>query len=153
MAEQQVRVDTVVDEFKRHHLFFLPELGDMQTLLAATARARGEGEEPSGVGNKAHEHNDTNYQEEHLDIKITQAFPDQEGQYHTPTIQLTPEKIYTYKTLYSVDLGDKSVKVTATKVEENNPERVPSEVDPAFVTSLAKRLGGRVSGKGIIVLP
>jgi hypothetical protein len=151
MAEQQVRVDTVLDEFKRHHLFFLPELGDMQTLWAATART--EDERSVGVGHQAHEHNETNYQEEHLDIKITRAFPDQEGQYHTPTIQLTPERVYTYQTLYSVILGDKTIKVTATKVEENNPDRVPSEVDQAFVMSLAKRLGGRVSGKGIIALP
>ena len=65
-TEERKRVDIILDEFKRFHLFFLPELGDIRTLMAATARAEGEDQLGAGEDSHDHSHDDLNYQEEHL---------------------------------------------------------------------------------------
>lgn len=142
---EQNRVDAILEELKKHHLFFLPELSRMDNLIASTARAE-----------EDHDHsaNDLTFQDEHLDIKITQAYPDKDGKFHTPILSLIPTKTYTYETLYTISIVDnKTITVTASKVEENQPKRVPTKPDEDFIKDLAVRLKGEATSHGVILLP
>lgn len=151
-VNQQDLVDTVLDEFKRHHLFFLPEHSEVLTLTAATARA--DAEPGEGASEDGHDHStaDGSYLDEHLDIKVFRATPDKNGNYHTPTIQLTPDRIYTYEEMYTVEITDQQITVTATKATDDNPERVKSTPESEFVNDLAERVNGKVTGPGLISL-
>jgi hypothetical protein len=153
-TKQQTIVDTVLDEFKRHHLFFLPEFSGVLNLTAATARPDADVHEGGGDSEKDHGSlEDESHQDEHLDIKIARATPDKDGKYHTPTMDLMPGRVYTYEKLYTVLISDAQITIESSEVLENVPERSAAKPDPDFVKDLAERVKGQVTGEGRITLP
>jgi hypothetical protein len=146
-VNEQVIVDTVLDEFKRHHLFYLPEYSEVLKLTAATARSDSD---------SSHDHNsieEGSYKDEHLDIKITGATPDKEGKYHTPTMQFMPDRLHTYQELYTVLISKQLITVEVSEMLEDTPYRSPKNPDPDFIEDLAKRVKGRITEPGLIALP
>lgn len=141
LGEQERKVvDTVLQEFKKHRLLFLPELGDIRTLRACAAVVEG----APAAGEEPHE-------EEHLAARAITATPDESGNYQTPTFR-GPEKIYTYKELYTVAIGDKSLTVTMTAASKGNPNRQEGVPESQFLEALARSLGGKIE-KNRITLP
>ncbi len=156
-ATEKKIVDTILDEFKRHHMIYMDELGDDLHTLHACA---GITEDPSAHEGKGpqHEHDhDADYKDEHLAIRAFKATPDASGKFLPPTFT-GPDRTgalstYTYKEIYTVDIADKKITVTMTRAEFGKPEREKGSPDQKFMEGLASRLQGKPGNDGVILLP
>lgn len=145
------RVDSIIDEFKRHHMVFLPGLSTPGNLVAATCVLETDDDDKLGRGHD-HSGEDTTYKEEHLASIILQATADGDNKYLTPILDhIIPGRIYTYKDLYTVSIAPKLVTVNVTRAVKGEAARSEWNLDPAFIQDLARRLNGKVTDKGIVL--
>lgn len=150
-------VDTVLDQFKRHHMVFLQELSDnLLTLNACTGITEGSTTHDGSDGQKAHDH-DENHREEYLAVRVIKATPDASGKFHPPTFN-GPDRTgalstYTYREIYTVAIADKKITVSMTRAEDGKAERLKGTPDKKFIEGLASRLQAKAGENGVILLP
>lgn len=150
-------VDTVLDQFRRHHMVFLQELSDnLLTLNACTGIIEGSSAHDGTDGQQMHDH-DENHLDEDLAVRVIKATPDASGKFQPPTFT-GPDRTgalstYTYREIYTVAIENKKITVSMSRAEDGKAERLKGSPDKKFIDGLASRLQAKAGENGVILLP